>query len=109
MIGMMVNLNDNTLLLHDLPIDHPMANLHNSSAFARANDPVFARECLEAHVLALVSHHQTSFAAMEQQLASMPESELKKALKHIPYQKLSMRPLSMLFESRPRRCYDTYI
>ena len=53
------------LLLHDLPIDHPMANLHNSSAFARAHDPVFAHECLEAHVLAIVSHHQTSFAAME--------------------------------------------
>ena len=65
-----------------------MANLRNSSAFARANDPVFARECLEAHVLAVISHHQTSFAAMEQQLASMPESELKKALKQVPYRKL---------------------
>ena len=72
------------LLLPDLPIDHPMANLHNSSAFARANDPVFAQECLGAHVLTVVSHHQTSFAAMEQQLASMPESELKKALSTSP-------------------------
>jgi len=30
------------LLLPDLHIDHPMANLHNYSAFARANDPLFA-------------------------------------------------------------------
>ena len=65
-----------------------MANLHNLSAYALANDPVFARKCFEAHVLAVVSHHQTYLATMEQQLSSMPHSELKKALKQVPYRKL---------------------
>ena len=33
------------LLLPDLSIDHPMANIHNFSAFTIATDPVFQREC----------------------------------------------------------------
>ena len=62
-----------------------MATIYKSSTFAIAQDPVFARECVEAHVKAIVSYHQTYFAELELQLASMPDSELKKALKQVPF------------------------
>ena len=62
-----------------------MANLHNSSAFAIANDPVFARESTVEHIRSIVSYHQTSFAELEQQFATMPNSELKKELEKIPF------------------------
>ena len=62
-----------------------MANLHNSSAFAIANDLVFARECTVEHVRSIVSYHQTSFAELKQQFAAMPNSELKKELEKVPF------------------------
>ena len=73
------------LLLPDLPIDHHMANIYNSSALAIATDPVFARECMVDHVKAIACYHQTAFAVLEHQLASMPDSELKKAMKKVPF------------------------
>jgi len=73
------------LLLPDLPLDHHMTNLHNSSAFAIANDPVFAHECTVEHVWSIVSYHQTSFTELEQQFAAMPDSELKTELEKVPF------------------------
>ena len=73
------------LLLPDLPTDHPMATMHNLSALALATDPVFARKCNVAHVKSIVSYHQTTFAELDQQLVSVPDNELKKALEKVPF------------------------
>ena len=96
-----------------------MATIHNSSALAIATDPVFAGECVEAHLKAIVSYHQTSFAALEQQLAYTPDSELKKALKHVlfrqhlmdaaPINALHVKTEKMLWHQRLGHPCDEYL